>query len=160
MMNNETYLAYLGECFVQLELAKRKLKVVKLHGLSFDFLAENGAKLEVKSALPSLNKSYKEKVGKTYEYKFWQFRLSDPAQRQSDFFICVVFEKIDQNPLGFFVFPREAVKTLGKSDLISVFESDISGNFKKVNKENKHQYFNNWELILNFKKEEQAKTYT
>lgn len=67
-------------------------------------------------------------------------------------FLYVVFERIDQNPLGFFIFPKESIKTLGKSDLICVFESDITGEFKKVNKENKHQYFNNWELILNFKR--------
>ena len=150
--NDEILLSYLGECFVPLELAKKRLKVAKVHDVSFDFLAKNGARIEVKSALPSLNRSYKEKVDKTYEYKFWQFRITTEEQRQSDFFVCIAFEKLDQNPIGYFIFPNSAIKTLEKSGHISVFESDISGNFKKVNKENKYQYFNNWDLILNFNK--------
>jgi len=149
-MDDESFLPYVGECYIPLELAKRKLKVAKIHEVSFDFLAKNGAKIEVKSALPSINRSFKEKVNKTYEYKQWQFRVTTDEQRQSDFFVCVVFEKIEQDPLGYFIFPNEAFKTLGKSDLISVFESDLRGVFKKMNKENKHQYLNNWDLILKF----------
>lgn len=153
-MNDEVeiFLSYLGECYVPLELAKRKLKVAKLHDVAFDFLAKNGAKIEVKSALPSLNKTYKESVHKTYEYKYWQFRVTTEEQQQSDFFVCVVFEKPDHAPVGYFIFPNESIKTLGKSNMIGVFESDITGDFKKVNKENKNQYFNNWNLILNFNK--------
>lgn len=150
--NDIPSLSYLGESFVQLELAKKGLKVFRLQDFAFDFLGKNGVKLEVKSALPSLNKSYKEKVNKTYEYKFWQFRITSEEQGQSDFFICVPFEKLDQPPLGYFIFPREIIKTLGKSDMIAVFESDINGYFKKVNKENKNQYLNKWDLILNFNK--------
>lgn len=150
--NDESSLSYLGECYVPLELAKKKLKVAKVHDVSFDFLAKNGAKIEVKSALPSVNRAYKEKIDKTYEYKWWQFRVTTEEQQQSDFFICVVFENFDLAPIGYFIFPNEAIKTLGKSNIISVFESDIQGNFKKVNKENKNQYFNNWDLILNFNK--------
>jgi hypothetical protein len=151
--NKEISLSYLGECYVPLELGKLGLKVAKVHDVSFDFLAKNGAKIEVKSALPSRNRTYKEKIGKTYEYKNWQFRITTEEQQQSDFFICIVFENVGIAPIGYFIFPNKAIKTLGKSNIISVFESDIQGDFKKVNKEDKNQYFNNWNLILDFNKD-------
>ncbi|MDI6806985.1 MAG: hypothetical protein QMD14_04210 [Candidatus Aenigmarchaeota archaeon] len=153
MKENKEYLAYLGECYVQLELAKRRFKTFKMFNFSCDLIGENWAKIEIKSALPSWCRAYKEKVNKTYEYKHWQFRVTTEGQRESDFFICVPFESLDQPPLGFFIFPRGSLKTLGKSDIISVFESDIKGYFKKSNKENKFKYLNNWDLILKFKEE-------
>jgi len=147
-------LGYLGECYVQLELAKRNFKVFKVFNLGFDFLGENNARIEVKTALPSLNRSYKEKVNKIYEYRYWQFKLSTEKERNSDFFVCVVLEDLEKPPLGYFIIPKNAVGSLGRSDMIAIFDSDIKGEFKKANKEDKHQYFNNWNLILNFLKKE------
>jgi hypothetical protein len=49
------------------------------------------------------------------------------------------------------VLPREAVATLGRSDLIAFYESDITGRVKKKDKIDRHRYFENWELILGWK---------
>lgn len=148
---NSKIFGYLGECFVQLELAKKNFKVFKIFELGFDMLGQNNARLEVKTALPSMSNSYKEHVDKTYRYKIWQFKLTTERQRDTDFFVCVVFDNLDQPPIGYFVFPRDVVLSYGECGLFTVFESDISGDIKKVNKMNKHQYFNKWEPILNFK---------
>ena len=147
MKKNEDMLAYLGECYTQLELAKKGLKAFKIKGLGFDFLLENGLKIEVKSALPSFHQYWKK--GHFYRYKIWQFRLSSKKQLASDFFILVAFEDLGEEPLGYFILPREIVNK--KTGHMVMFESDINGEFKKVNKMDKHQYFNNWDLIINFK---------
>ncbi|MBI4362361.1 MAG: hypothetical protein HY558_04225 [Euryarchaeota archaeon] len=145
-------LSYLGESYVQLELARRGFRLLRVSDLGFDFLGQNGARVEVKTALPSWNRSTKTRAGteKLYKYKFWQFRITTPLQRSSDFFVCVVLEQPEDHPRGFFVFPRECVGTLGKSDMIAVFESDLSGEVKKKDKEDRHQYLNNWGLLLEF----------
>src|SRR2546425_487774 len=107
--NEEKDLAYLGENYVQLELAKRNFKVFKIFELGLDFLGENNSRLEVKTALPSLNrKKYSRDPKKVYEYKQWQFKVTTEKQRDVDFFICVVFEKKDQPPICYFILPKTA----------------------------------------------------
>jgi len=141
-------LAHLGESWVQLELAKRDYYVSKVHNVGFDFLGENGLKLEVKSALPSKNRKFSKKVNKCYEYTHWQFRVTTKKQQNTDYFICVPFETLSKCPLGYFVFPKEEFKTLGRSDMITVFESDLKGVFKTKNKTDRHQYLNKWQDVI------------
>ena len=146
--DNQGNLSYLGECYVKLELAKRSIKTLKTYGFYFDFLTQNNCRVEVKAALPSKNRTFKK--GKWYEYKYWQFRLSHSKQ-QADFFVCVVFDTLEKPPRGIFIFPRTALATLESSQGFSIFESDLTGDFKKQNKIDKVQYLNNWQQILSFK---------
>lgn len=149
MAQNNFPLAYLGECHVQLELAKRDYKVLFTQpGFAFDLLGQDGKKIEVKAATPS--KCKKIKRGRTYEYKVWQFRLSTEQQKeQPDFHVCVVLENLENTPLGYFIFPKGALKvyTEDKCGMLSIYESDISGTIKKENKLDRHQYLNKWDLI-------------
>ena len=142
-------LAYLGECLVQGELAKRNFRVMRAT-FSFDFLGENGSRIEVKAALPS--RTSKLRKGRFYEYKIWQFRLTTEKQQDCDFFVCVPFDVDGKTPLGYFIFPRHSINTLGKSNTISVYETDLSGNSKVRNKMNRNQYMNSWDLIFSFNK--------
>ncbi len=140
-------IGYLGEVWVQLELARRGFYVSRVYGLGVDFIGENGVRIEVKSALPSKNRAIKK--GKIYEYVHWQFRVTTELQKSADYFVCVPFSA-EKVPLGFFVFPRKEFTTLGKSNMITIFESDLRGLFKFRNKKNKHKFLNNWDLILRY----------
>lgn len=144
-------LAYLGECYVALELAKKGFRVQRVsgNGFYFDFLGENGCKIEVKTALPSMK--HKIVRGKDYEYKNWQFRFSDPLQKSSDFYIYVALENMKHPPLGFFVIPKKEVTTREKSGMIALYESDLSGVVKKDNKIRRNIFLNNWEQVMLWK---------
>lgn len=144
-------LGYLGECYAKLEMAKKSFFVSGVdHGFHFDMLCENGLKIDVKASLPSINKKLYR--GKWYTYKNWQFRLTNPKQMEvNDFIVCVVFSKIEDPPLGYFIFPIEHIRKFRKSRNITVFESDIKGEFKKSSKKDIFQYFNNWDLIIKSK---------
>jgi len=51
------HIGYLGECIVQLELAYERL-IIDSTGerMVFDFIASNGATLEIKTSRPRINK--------------------------------------------------------------------------------------------------------
>jgi hypothetical protein len=114
MADTRRKLSYLGECYVQLKLAKKGFRVIKLSGFPFDFLGENGAKLEVKAALPAWGRKYVARVNKTYRWKKWQFRISTQNQRASDFFICICFETIERPPVGVLCATERSCCNLGK----------------------------------------------
>ncbi|GEM_PF-5804496 len=146
-------LAYLGESYVVMELAKRKYRVQKTsqEGFYFDLLGHDGCRIEVKTALPG--KCQRVKYGRMYSYKNWQFNLSHPKQAHNDFYVYVVLKDESLPPEGYFVFPRNALKSLNTSGMVSIFESDVFG-YKPYhkNKLNRNQYFNNWDLILQWNK--------
>ena len=150
MSSPKHILSYLGECYVQLELAKRKYMVLRADRFYFDFMGRNSCRIEVKAALPSKSRALKK--GKWYEYKAWQFRLSTEKQHISDVFVYVVLEDINNPPIGYFIMPQEEVAKIGKSNMLFIFESDLKGQVKKENKLDRHQFLNKWDLILNFKK--------
>lgn len=141
-------LSYLGECYVQLELAKNNYMTLRADRFYFDFLGQNGCKIEVKTALPSKNRALKK--GRWYEYRAWQFRLSTEKQHIADFFVYTVFEEMSKPPIGYFIIPQEEVAKIGPSNMLVIFESDLTGDFKKENKINRHRYLNKWEQILTF----------
>jgi len=142
-------LSYLGESYVRLELAKMGYKVLgTTPGFFFDLLGEDGKKIEVKTATPSTSTSNRH--GNLYQYKQWQFRLSSPKQATNpDFYVCVLINNVKDPPIGYFIFPKDSIETYAKdrSGIISIFESDLEGKVKMVNKLNRHQYLNKWGLI-------------
>ena len=142
-------LAYLGESYVILELAKRNYKVQKTtqEGFYFDLLGQKGCRIEVKTALPG--KCERTKHGKLYSYKHWQFNLSHPKQANNDFYIYVAMENTNLPPLGFFIFPNQELKSLKFSGMVSIFESDFNGKKYRKNKLDRKQYLNNWGLLIN-----------
>jgi len=145
-------LGYMGECYVKLELAKKGFFVSGVdHGFHFDLLCENGAKIDVKAALPSKNRTFLNR--KWYTYKNWQFRISHPKQIEvNDFIVGVIFDNLESSPLGYFIFPIEYIKKFRKKGQLNIYESDIAGKSKKKNKKDLYQYLNNWNLIIKGKK--------
>ena len=141
---------YLGECYVKLELAKRDFRVSGVDmGFNFDMLGQNGAVMEVKTALPSKNRAFKR--GKWYIYKNWQFRLDKKQIERVDFVVCVILEDKGEEPVCYFMFPIEHIKKYKKSNHWTVFESDIKGEFKTKKKRDLQKYKNNWDMLINFK---------
>ncbi len=143
-------LAYLGECYVQLELAKYGFRTdILSKGFYCDLIGENLCRIEVKTALPGLSK--KTVRGKSYSYKSWQFRLSHPKQSANDIYVYVLLEGVKQLPIAYFILPRSAVTTREKSGVTSFYESDLNGTFYRKTKIDKNEFLNNWNIILNWK---------
>ena len=144
-------LGHLGECYVITELLKKRFRTYKVsEGFYYDLLGENHAKIEVKTALPT--KSKKIACGRNYEYKVWTFNFSDQKQNgKSDFYVYVLLDDFEKNPIAYFVYPKEEHPNLSGSGNVGIYESDISGFIKKKNKMDRHKYLNKWDLILDWK---------
>jgi hypothetical protein len=132
--DNRKYVGYLGECIAQLELARKGLKIDRTsEGMIFDFVASNGATLEIKTSKPYINNKnvVLNKKGEKgdYFYKNWKFRISKD-QDWIDFYVLVLLDE-DKTYLNSFVIPNSdqtSESLAGK--LIVISEDALKGNYK------------------------------
>jgi len=154
------HIGYLGECIVQLELAYERLIIDSTgEGMVFDFIASNGATLEIKTSRPRINKKIVvlNKSGEKgkYEYKNWKFRIS-PEQNHIDFYVLVALND-DKEYLCSFIIPNG--ERTG-AELIVISENALKGIYKtrhssqiKLRPSKWDRYKNNWKSILNYRKD-------
>jgi len=147
------YLGYLGEAYVQLELAKRNFRVFKTMYSGIDFIGENGVRIEVKTALAYRKREIKRKNNKIYTYRRLkcQFRILE-KQTNSDVFVCVVMKNVLEPPIAYFVIPKEYVTSLGKSNMIVIYRSDLTGHSKVKGKVKLNIFKNNFKIITEYEK--------
>jgi hypothetical protein len=88
------------------------------------------------------------KKGVDYNYNFWEHKL---PLGDYDYLICVCLENQDGKVIenGWFIFPKSVLEKIGEKGTINIFESDISGNYAREPKINKHHYFKNWKVLEN-----------
>ena len=162
--DDRKYVGYLGECITQLELARGGLKIDRTsEGMVFDFVASNGATLEIKTSRPHTNKKhggYTKKNGEKidYFYKNWKFRISKD-QDWIDFYVLVLLDE-DNTYLNSFIIPnRDKTSESLAGQLIVISEDALKGNYKTRHSSQKKQrpskwgkYKNDWKTILDYKK--------
>jgi hypothetical protein len=127
---------YIGECLVQLEIAKRfRMRVHKIPDeLNFDsdFITATGIKLQVKTR--RVTKHTDKRPGRTPVTYLWEFqdrksvskyvarlgsvgaRVRRQRARFADFYIFVCLPRTGYEPRGFFVIPSEALITQDKDN--------------------------------------------
>lgn len=161
--DNRKYVGYLGECIAQLELARKGLKIDRTsEGMIFDFVASNGATLEIKTSKPYINNKnvVLNKKGEKgdYFYKNWKFRISKD-QDWIDFYVLVLLDE-DNTYLDSFIIPnRDRTSESLAGQLIAISENALKGNYKTRHSRQKKQrpskwdkYKNDWKTILDYKK--------
>lgn len=125
MKYSKVEIGELGECYVRLELAKRKINCMKVNfRFDYDFLLQDGKKLEVKTA------TLRQK-GKKYTWKVWQFGNTSHAPRKINGKLKWVNEKRDRfcdffiflclddkfKPKRYYIIPK---KEIGKRTVIDI----------------------------------------
>ncbi len=131
--------------YLKYKLSLKDIEILETPKSSkFDLLTEGLKKIIIITAIMSEHKTIKNNKG--YIYNFWEFQV--PKNTDYDLLICFCFENIEHELKinGWFSFPYQKIE---KSDSISIFESDISGNYIKEPKFFKHEFFNNTELFKN-----------
>jgi hypothetical protein len=125
---------YIGECLVQLEIAKRfRMRVHKIPDeLNFDsdFITATGIKLQVKTRRVTIHTD--KRPGRNPVSYLWEFqerksqqeyvagigtvgrRVRRQRPRFADFYIYVCLPREGYEPQGFFVIPSEVLITQGK----------------------------------------------
>ena len=161
--DDRKYVGYLGECITQLELARGGLKIDRTsEGMVFDFVASNGATLEIKTSKPYINNKnvVLNKKGEKgdYFYKNWKFRISKD-QDWIDFYVLVLLDE-DNTYLNSFIIPnKDRTSESLAGQLIVISEDALKGNYKTRHSSQKKQrpskwdkYKNDWKTILDYKK--------
>ncbi len=161
--DNRKYVGYLGECIAQLELARKGLKIDRTsEGMIFDFVASNGATLEIKTSKPYINNKNvvlnKKSEKGDYFYKNWKFRISKD-QDWIDFYVLVLLDE-DNTYLNSFIIPnRDRTSESLAGQLIAISENALKGNYKTRHSRQKKQRpskwdknKNDWKTILDYKK--------
>lgn len=103
-------LGYLGECYVQLELAKRKINCQKLndHMFSFDFILANGLRIEVKTSSGIIHKDNKTLDGKNYSYEREIFAFRNQIiNRLVDYYVFVCIN--NQEEVDYYIIPAAEI---------------------------------------------------
>lgn len=136
---------YLSRMYVRHKFAKKGIITQETEkSLGFELLTSSLQKLTITSALMTNHKTRKK--GNEYNYNFWEFKI---PKGDYEYLVCVCFENFEGNirENGYFVFPRSILEKFGDKNTISIFESDISGNYSREPKINKHQYFKNYKQL-------------
>lgn len=162
---------YIGECLVQLEIAKRlRMRVHKIPDeLNFDsdFITATGKKLHVKTR--RLTRHIDNRAGRNPASYLWLFqerkslgryvptvgsittRIRRQRPRLADFYIFVCLPRTGYEPLGFFVIPSEALitqdKGTPKKQLTSVAVNQADLGIVKGKTTRWVQYLNNWDPL-------------
>lgn len=125
---------YIGECLVQLEIAKRLhtrvLKIPDEFDFDTDFITATGKRLQVKTIRQT--RHIDNRRGRTPETLVWHFqerksqkryiptvgiittRIRRQSPRLADFYILVCLPRREYEPLAFFIIPSEALVTQNK----------------------------------------------
>lgn len=113
---------------------------------NYDFFNESLKKIKTNYAIKTEHKT--QKNNKNYIYNIWEFNIQD---NQADYLILILFEKINKQTQenGLFIFPKEIIEKIKNKKTITIFESDITGNYTKEPKINKNFYYNNFNLLKN-----------
>jgi hypothetical protein len=152
---------YIGESYVIYELAKKGIKLQRVDNLvaSYDFLASNGLKIEVKSSKPTWNyngaKTHRNltwiwnNAKNNYEYKgMTQIMKTIPFDRKCDFFIFVGMDN-KGNTKRVFIVPAEIVGTRKSiQEPVNRKRDGGQGSFRI------YQYENKWDLITKHENEQ------
>ena len=136
---------YLSRMYVRHKFASKGIITQETEkSLGFELLTSSLQKLSITSALMTNHKT--KKKDQEYNYNFWEFKI---PQGNYEFLICVCLENFEGNikENGFFVFPKSILDKLGEKNTINIFESDISGNYSREPKINKHKYFKNYNQL-------------
>ena len=127
-----------------------------------NFVASNGATLEIKTSKPYINNKnvVLNKKGEKgdYFYKNWKFRISK-YQDWIDFYVLVLLDE-DNTYLNSFIIPnRDRTSESPAGLLIAISENALKGNYKTRHSSQKKQrpskwdkYKNDWKTILDYKK--------
>jgi hypothetical protein len=148
---------YVGECLVQLELAKRGMRVHKIPDgfpVDCDFLTSTGKRLEVKSSRLGRRSvdgrpewhftnliskaSYVPKVGVVSR------RVRRKQVRQVDFYILTCLEREGYAPKAFYIIPS---KDVGEIMALAVYPEDLSEE-REARKSRWAAYLNAWSLLF------------
>lgn len=135
----------LGINYARFELSLKGINTIDAEkSLQISLLTKSLQKLAVTSSLMANHKT--EKKGIIYDYNFWEHKI---PESEFDYLICTCFENIEGETKtnGWFIFPKSIIEKLGSKNTINIFESDISGNYSREPKINKHFYFKNWKLL-------------
>ena len=143
-MDKCNLLGYLGECYVILELAKRKIISQKLYDeFDCDLILDNGLNIEVKS---SNIIRHQDKRRKTIR-KLWMFNNYGRGKllknskwgrnRWCDFYVLVCCD--DFKPLKYFIIPNEIITNKKMITIPYKFKRNVKGSFK--------DYENKWNQL-------------
>ena len=138
--------SYLATMYLRHELALRGISTLEAQkSLGFELLTSSLQKLATTSAVMTNHKTKKKEV--EYNYNFWEHKV---PQGEFDFLICTCFEDQDGTIIenGWFIFPKKMIDSFGAKNTINIFESDISGNYAREPKINKHEYFKNSQILM------------
>lgn len=146
MKRNKTEIGYIGETYVIAKLI-RDFNIISIkvpdQFFSYDLITNNHKRIEVKTA--TLHESKKKYQNKIYSYESWIFRRNDPqlGENESDFIVCVCFEKQDfSDEPHCFIIPSKMLRDRSEAFRISVNQNE--------NKEyNFWEYENNWDPLIN-----------
>lgn len=149
---NKTFeVGYLGECYVQLELAKRSVFIQKLfNNFDYDFLVSNGLKIEVKTSTPIMHKDKRKGRKNRAVWSFNNHKNSGKKMvrrdRKCDFYVFVCLSNT-LRPLRFYIIPNKIITS--KYSFHIMQDEEINSIFSK--------YKNKWNLITenNIEKEVQ-----
>lgn len=140
-------LAYISTTYIRHQLAMQGIKTMETQkSLGFGLLTNTLQNLAITSAVMTNHKTKKKET--EYNYNFWEFKI---PKDMGKYLICICLEKQDKKLIenGYFIFPKELIEKMGTTNTISIFESDLSGNYNREPKINKHKYFKNWKQLKN-----------
>jgi len=135
----------LSYAYIYYLFVKNSIDVSLICGSSEFFFNKMSKRIKVAYALRSEHRTKKKED--FYIYNIWEVNNLDTVD--SDFLIVVLYDNLEDivKELGVFIFPKEVVLKIREKKSITFFESDISGNYKKEPKINKHSYFNNFDIL-------------
>jgi len=132
-------------------LVKNSIDTSPVCGSSNFVLNKNNKIIKVVYALKTEHKTKRNKA--TYTYNIWE--VNNLEDVDEDFLIVLLYDNLEDfiKELGVFILPRDIVLKIRDKKSITFFESDLTGNYVKEPKINKHFYFNNFDLLKWFVKD-------
>ncbi len=143
---NKNYYQKLALSYTYYLLCKKGFNVLFVNNSNIDLFI-NSKKALVSYSLKTEHKT--KKNNNEYIYNIWELNYNNIKEVDYDYLILVILENIEKeiNEIGIFIFPKKIINKNLEKKTLTIFESDISGNYKKEPKFNKNFYFNNFTLI-------------
>ncbi len=145
-MNHKRFLNDLSKAFAYFELTKNRVPCTLLEGKDYDMLTDNLKKIKIVYSFKLIHKTFKN--GRRYEYNMWELQI--PEKINFDYLFFVIYEgenKEVPDIIGYFIFSSDLITEMKKSKSLSIFESDITGSYRKEPKINKFKYFKNVDIL-------------
>lgn len=139
------YLTKLSVSYAHYLLNKHHIECRSLSTTSSEIITESLKKLKITYGLKTEHTT--KKNNQSYSYNIWELHL--PSTGTYDYLLFIPLEQPGETikELGCFIFPSEKIQEHQEKKSITIFDSDLTGNYKKEPKFNKNYFLNNFSLL-------------